>query len=753
MDCSVRYTGNSFNINDGRFTKAGQGSHYMSNPKLDAANKAYRKQNEASKNQQNDRANYSKNNPIGIKFESHYVTLSEYPKDRSHNDIEGGVKLNVEKELSNAADKYSKEKNQDTNSNSNTDGNYYFEGKTSTEKVHNFASRLKTDNVTKKSTAKHIRSIHRKEYKTDKKIQDLTPTKRSLKRRHVLSENFMNGKLIKKNDLTRDNPKTEMKKRYQLNNSNIHNKNSDSNISKVFQITKTNNIKSLDDTTQRLDKSFHINKSVKKLEKVSIYDLNEYENDDNALKNTTLSTIWEALPRDENPFTGGFSIEVHNKPGISVSNMKFRVPPVVCESKGADNSSITDKEKFQPQTKPSQIRINSRETRTNNQDGFMSSKTNKTVNIFTPHQTIYKSDAKIHRYDGQVDDVISSLGNVNDKLGSDNSIDAQFIKEKVGATVDNDKTINQGIGENPHVADDKGSSEKISSNITEHQMNSNNNDNNADNNTTESNAVNPNHIEIDTCSAVKLTQVTTVLFQTTASKVHHVDIEENSVTNVTSNGSFIIPKLIVENYDENSDSNCNETDYKNKNIATKANTNSDARKIFTNNLTDKNCSNSMFKRYKLSEKLDVTNTTTDGYVASSNKRDTKVDHLHATVELNLKEISLDDSKGEKERHCTNTISRNVVNIHKLIRLFKMRITDAFGKRSSLSTFVAFKERQFRENYRDFLLSRGNTNTDEEDWDILCYSLPHEAGKLKEQIESRVTSLEKKDKKEIEEMVS
>ena len=45
IDCSIRYTGSSFNVNYGRFTKAVQGSHYMSNPKLDAANKAYRKQN------------------------------------------------------------------------------------------------------------------------------------------------------------------------------------------------------------------------------------------------------------------------------------------------------------------------------------------------------------------------------------------------------------------------------------------------------------------------------------------------------------------------------------------------------------------------------------------------------------------------------------------------------------------------------------------------------------------------------------
>ena len=37
------------------------------------------------------------------------------------------------------------------------------------EKIHDFASRLKTDNVTKKGTAKHIRSIHQKEDKTDQK--------------------------------------------------------------------------------------------------------------------------------------------------------------------------------------------------------------------------------------------------------------------------------------------------------------------------------------------------------------------------------------------------------------------------------------------------------------------------------------------------------------------------------------------------------------------------------------------------------
>ena len=47
-------------------------------------------------------------------------------------------------------------------------------------------------------------------------------------------------------------------------------------------------------------------------------------------------------------------------------------------------------------------------------------------------------------------------------------------------------------------------------------------------------------------------------------------------------------------------------------------------------------------------------------------------------------------------------------------------------------------------------SAGNTNTDEEDWDVLCYSLPHKTGKLNEQIEPQVTSLEKKD---TEEMVS
>ena len=729
MDSSVRYTDNSFNVNDGRFTKAVQGSHYMFIPKLDAANKEYRKQNKESKNQdqlkmlfcnekQNDCTNYSKNNPIGTKFESHYPTLLRLPTDRSYDDIKRGVKPNVEEELSNAADRYSKDTSSDMSSKSNIDCNYYFEDETSSEVVHKFAGRLKTDNVTKKSTAKNIKSIHRKEDKTDQKNKDLTPTKRSLKRRHVLSENFMNGKLIKKNDLTGDNPKTEVKtfKRYRLKNNNIHNKNSDSNISKVFQLTKTNNIKSFDDTIQSLDKSFHINKSVKKLEKVSIYDLNEYENYDNTVKNTTLSTIWEAFPRDENSFTGGFSTELHNKKGIFVYSTKFCAPQVISKSKGAATSSITCKEKIEPQTKINQNRLNNRGT--NNQDSFMS-KTYKTVNIFTHHQTIYnaeKSNAKTHRYDGQSDDDISSLGNANDNLGRDNCIDAQFIKEKVAVTIDNDETLNRGIGENPHVANDKGSSEKISSNITKHQMDSNDKDNNADNNTTESNAVIRNHIEIDTCSAVKLTQVTT------ASKALHVDIEENSVTNVTSNGNFIIPKLIVENYVENSDSTCNETDYKNKNIATKAATNSDARKIITNNPTEKNCSNSMFKRYKLSEKHDVTNTTSDGYVDNNNKRDTHVDHVHATVELNFEELRLDDRKREKARHCAIAISRNVANIHKLVRLFKMRITNAFGKRSSLSTFVAFKEKQFRENYGDFLESTDNTNTDEEDWDVLCYSL-------------------------------
>ena len=230
---------------------------------------------------QNDCANYSKNNPVGTRFESHYPTLLGLPTDRSHDDIKRGVKPNVEEELSNAANRYSKDTSSDISSKSNIDGNYYFEDKTSSEVVHKFAGILKTDNVTK-----NIKSIHRKEDKTDQKNKDLTPTKRSLKRRHVLSENLMNGKLIKKNDLTRDNPNTEVKtfKRYQLKNNNIHNKDSDSNISKVFQLTKTNNIKSFDDTIQSLDKSFHINKFVKKLEKVYIYDLNEYENDDNTEK-------------------------------------------------------------------------------------------------------------------------------------------------------------------------------------------------------------------------------------------------------------------------------------------------------------------------------------------------------------------------------------------------------------------------------------------------------------------------------------
>ena len=42
-------------------------------------------------------------------------------------------------------------------------------------------------------------------------------------------------------------------------------------------------------------------------------------------------------------------------------------------------------------------------------------------------------------------------------------------------------------------------------------------------------------------------------------------------------------------------------------------------------------------------------------------------------------------------------------------------------------FVTYKERQFKENYRDFLQSTGNTNTDEEDRDFFCYSLPKETG--------------------------
>ena len=37
------------------------------------------------------------------------------------------------------------------------------------EKIRDFTGRLRTDNVTKKGKAKHIRSIHRKEDKTDQK--------------------------------------------------------------------------------------------------------------------------------------------------------------------------------------------------------------------------------------------------------------------------------------------------------------------------------------------------------------------------------------------------------------------------------------------------------------------------------------------------------------------------------------------------------------------------------------------------------
>ena len=142
----------------------------------------------------------------------------------------------------------------------------------------------------------------------------------------------MNDKLVKKNDFTRDKPKIEVKtfKKYQLKNKNIHNKNSDSYITKVFQITKTNNIKSSDEITKRLGKSFHINKSVKNLS--SINDLDEYEDDDNTVKDTTLSTIWEAFPRDQNPFTGGFFTEVYKKKGFSVSNIKFYVPQVIYKS-------------------------------------------------------------------------------------------------------------------------------------------------------------------------------------------------------------------------------------------------------------------------------------------------------------------------------------------------------------------------------------------------------------------------------------
>lgn len=58
--------------------------------------------------------------------------------------------------------------------------------------------------------------------------------------------------------------------------------------------------------------------------------------------------------------------------------MKFCVLQVIFKSKGAATTSIRDKEKFKPQTKFTQIRITNRETRTNNQDGFMSSKTYKT---------------------------------------------------------------------------------------------------------------------------------------------------------------------------------------------------------------------------------------------------------------------------------------------------------------------------------------------------------------------------------------
>ena len=183
-------------------------------------------------------------------------------------------------------------------------------------------------------------------------------------------------------------------------------------------------------------------------------------------------------------------------------------------------------------------------------------------------------------------------------------------------------------------------------------MDSKNNDNNADIGTTESKAVIPNHIEIDTCSDVKLTKVTTVLFQTTTCKVQLVDIDKILVINVLSNAKFIIRKLIVENCDKSIRSRnnicsinsiCNEIDSKNKNIATKADTKNDVHKIFTNNLTHKYCSTSIFKRYKLSENH-VTKTIIDAYVACNNKRDNNVDHLHATVQLNFKELSLDDRK-------------------------------------------------------------------------------------------------------------
>ena len=103
-------------------------------------------------------------------------------------------------------------------------------------------------------------------------------------------------------------------------------------------------------------------------------------------------------------------------------------------------------------------------------------------------------------------------------------------------------------------------------------MDSKNNDNNADIGTTESKAVIPNHIEIDTCSDVKLTKVTTVLFQTTTCKVQLVDIDKILVINVLSNAKFIIRKLIVENCDKSIRSRnnicsinsiCNEIDSKN----------------------------------------------------------------------------------------------------------------------------------------------------------------------------------------------
>ena len=182
MDSSVRYTDNSFNVNDGRFTKAVQGSHYMFIPKLDAANKEYRKQNEESKNQdklkklfcnekQNDCTNYSKNNPIGTKSESHYPTLLRLPTDRSYDDIKRGVKPNVEEELSNAADRYSKDTSSDMSSKSNIDCNYYFEDETSSEVVHKFAGRLKTDNVTKKTQRKTLKASIGKRIKPIKKIK------------------------------------------------------------------------------------------------------------------------------------------------------------------------------------------------------------------------------------------------------------------------------------------------------------------------------------------------------------------------------------------------------------------------------------------------------------------------------------------------------------------------------------------------------------------------------------------------------